>query len=172
MASRAGWGPAGRLTSTQAPAPWSAALWAQRPAQGHSTVGQDVTLPSLLQDGAGPWKNTLLFSALWEGLPSQGKLLQERRVITGDMGNHPALGAAPKSHLEETRDQTAQGGNVENPQSCTDWHHHHPPREGFTQSLPETELPEEMIHPHQPPARGRTLRPQLRAFLLGSIHGK
>lgn len=140
MASRAGWGPAGSMTPTQPPAPLSAPLWAQRPAQGHSTAAQDVTLPSLLQHGAGAWKTTLLF--LWEGLPSQGKLLQEGTVITSDMGNHPALGSTPRSHLEETRDQMAQGGNVEHPQSCRDWHHQ---QRGLTQSLPE-----EMIQPHQP----------------------
>lgn len=39
------WGLAGRLTSTQPPSPLSAPLWAHRPAQGHSTAGQDVTLP-------------------------------------------------------------------------------------------------------------------------------
>lgn len=60
MASRAEWGPAGRLTPSQPPAPLSAALWAQGPAQGHSTAGQDVTLPSLLQDGAGAWQTTSL----------------------------------------------------------------------------------------------------------------
>lgn len=163
MASRAGWGPAGRLTST---APLSASLWAQRPAQGHSTAGQAVTLPSLLQDGAGPWKTTLLFSALWERLPPQGKLLQEGRVITSDMGNHPALGSTPRSHLEERKDQMAQGGNVEHPQSCRDWHHQ-----------------QRGLHPEPPwdraargndsvPVRGRTPPPQLRALLLGSIHGK
>lgn len=61
------------------------------------------------------WGRTLenhpLFSALWEGFPSQGKLLRRGEAL----GNHPALGDTPKSHLEETRDQTAQGGNTEHP---------------------------------------------------------
>lgn len=113
------------------------------PGTQHSRSGCDTAL--LLQDGAGLWKSTL-FSALWEGLPSQGKLLQEGR------GNG-------KSSCTWCYSQVTSAGNERS--NSTGWEHRasselqrlaSPP----SQSRPGTELPEEIIHPHQPPVRGRT----------------
>jgi len=64
---------------------------------------------TMLQDEAGAWRSIHLFSASWEGFPLPGKLHQEGGVTTHDTGNHPALSATPKPHLEETREQTSTG---------------------------------------------------------------
>lgn len=138
--------------------------------QAHSTVGQDVcginaTLPSPLHDGAGAWRAIFLFSASWEGLPSEGKLHQEGRVTTGDMGNHPAHGATPKSHLEETREQKSTGwepGASSELQGCRE---SDPttafPGEGFARSRTVSGaaivLLEEMIHAAPACCRARPL---------------